>query len=39
MLHFTYWYGTFEIFFDGETHIYRVPEPERWAAQVLAIIQ
>lgn len=39
MLHFTYWYGTFELFFDGETHIYRVPEPERRAAQVLAIIQ
>lgn len=39
MLHFTNWYGAFDIHFNGETHVYQVSDQERWGVQVLDTIQ
>lgn len=39
MLHFTNWYGAFDIHFNGETHAYQVSDQERWGVQVLDTIQ
>ena len=39
MLHFSNWYGTFSISFDGQTHFYKVRDSENWAEQVLEMIQ